>query len=460
MAIYKYTVASPEGKKLSGTVEAPDESTARRELNNLGFSILILTETTDLPKVDSHLTKYVFEAIDKNSKLVSGTIPSENEETALKKLTDEYSLTVTAIWAEGASEEQIRIAQKKGRENLQVELKKLEENLEESKNKDLQEQKQEQFVKAKIEFILKEVNIVLMKFDQDFDLEQKGEINKKINKLLRIKNSTNLNYILVTAEDLLKFIQNLERSLQEKGFEDKRISLEMTTQKLLNELKKTNKPKTLSEDILEKIENWEKKSVAPEVQEKPYNAFLAKFLYKVKRFFITPPEIQVIKDQIKVYNRQLFEFTKMYFKEPTPEYKNKVKNSIKAIWNARKKAVHSLAQAKKLIKNRGKEQKTNLEPLAINFIEELNSLTGWLLAFYIIYYFAALYLTTKDFGLNTIPQGFYIYDSKIFKHILVILFLMHCATALKINFFRENLIASIVIPIVFVFSTLLMVLNF
>ena len=70
MAIFKYSVANTEGKKLSGTVEAPDESTARTELNNLGFSILLLQETFEQPKLDASLSKFVFEAIDKNSKLI------------------------------------------------------------------------------------------------------------------------------------------------------------------------------------------------------------------------------------------------------------------------------------------------------------------------------------------------------------------------------------------------------
>ncbi|MBD3360225.1 hypothetical protein GF366_00315, partial [Candidatus Peregrinibacteria bacterium] len=95
MAIFKYTVANKEGKKLSGTVEAPDEQTARNELNNLGFSILTLEETKEAPPETEHMTKYEFEAVDKNSKLVTGSIPAENKEEAFKKLTEEYLLTVT-----------------------------------------------------------------------------------------------------------------------------------------------------------------------------------------------------------------------------------------------------------------------------------------------------------------------------------------------------------------------------
>lgn len=453
MPIYSYKVANKEGKNLSGTVEAPDEQTARTELNNLGFSIIEIKETKEKPKLSSNLKMFNFEALDKSSKQVSGTIPAENQQKAFEKLDTEYSLNVTAIWEEGASEEEIKEARKTGTQSLQDQLVKEEEKAEET---DLKVQKEEQFTKTKIEFILNEIHKILQIFDKDLPLDQKAEINKRINKLLRIKQSKNLTYVLSTAEQLLKYIQDQEQEIHGKNQEDKRIQLHMQTKGLLEELKKSTKPKTISEDIISKIEKWEKDH---EKEEKSTKQFIAKALLKIKNFFTTPPQLKAIKDQIKVYNRQLWEFAKLYFKEPTKEYKAKVKNSIKTIWKARKKAVHSLAQAKKLLKQRKKE-KTSEEELTSSFIDELNTLTGWLLGFYIIYYITALYLTTKDFGLSTIPKAFFIYDSQIFKYILAIVFLMHASTSIKVNFFRKSALASIIITPIFLFGSIIVLLNF
>ncbi len=460
MPIFKYTVANKDGKKLSGTVEAPDEKTARSELNNLGFSILILQETNQLPPTDQNLTKFVFEAIDKNSQLVNGTIPANNEDEAFEKLHSEYALNVTAIWQENSTEEQINSAKRVWSQKLQKELSQIDSELQASLEKSLEEQKEEAFFKAKIEKILAEVNQLLTEFDQEFQGDQKAEIHKKIDKLLRIKHSTNTQYILASAEDLLEFIKSQEQVLKEQGHADKRLDLQIKTNKLLEELKRSSKPKTISEDILEKIENWEKSHPA-NTQDAPVTTkFISKILQKIKNIFVTRPEIAVIKDQIKAYNKQLWEFTKLYFKEPTPEYKTKVKNSIKTIWKARQKAIHSLKQAKKLLKNRSKEPNIPSENVLYSFIEEVNSLTGWLLTFYIIYYFTTLYLNTKDFGLSKIPSGFIFYESQLFKYILAILFLLHISTAIKVNYFRKNIIASIVLPIFFVFSSILVILNF
>lgn len=456
MPIFSYTVANKEGKKLSGTVEAPNEQTARVELNNLGFSILELKETAQAPQIDSKLTKFFFEAIDKNSKLVSGTIPAENEGEAFSKLKSEYALMVSAIWKEGASEKEIAEARKKGTQSLQDELVKEEEQ---KAKEDLNQQKEEQFTKTKIEYILKEVHNILQTFDQDIDMEKKAEINKRLNKILRIKQSKNINYILTSAEDLLKYIQEQEKNLKEHGKQEKRLELHLRTKKLLDELNKTSSPKSISDDIITKINTWEQSHTGKKEKEKATTMFVGSILIKVKSWFTTPPQFAAIKEQIKVYNRQLWEFVKLYFKEPAPEYKAKVSSSLKTIWKARKKAIHSLTQAKKLLKERKRAEQSD-EHIIMSFIEELNTLTGWLLAFYLIYYMVSLYLTTKNFGLTEIPQAFFVYDSQLFKYILAIIFLLHATTSLKVNFFRRSVIASFILIPIFLFGSIVVLLNF
>lgn len=453
MAIFKYTVANQEGKKLSGTVEAPDEQTARAELNNLGFSILTLETIQARPQIDSSLTKFAFEAIDKNAKLVSGTVPAKNEQEALLKLTSEYNLTVSAIWPENATPEQISEARKIGAKKMQEEIKPEEES---KIAFDPEVQKKNIELRTKIENTLNEVHFLLQAFDKELDAGQKSGINKKIDKLLRIKNSTNLDYILKTAIELLEFIQSQEEVLQQHGHEEKRLELKMETDKMLYELNKVNRP-SLSEEIIRKIEHWQathkngKKSIITNG--------VNNFLSRIKDFFQTPPEIAVIKEQIKTYNRQLWEFAKLYFKEPTPEYKAKVKNSLQGVWQMRKKAIEKLKETKKQLR-KNRYIKSPDENVIISFVEELNAFSGWLLAFYIIYYFSSLYLNTKDFGFTNIPGGFEVYNSQIFKYVLVIIFLLHSVTALKINFFKKNFVANIILIPVFIFGSIIALLNF
>jgi len=453
MTFFKYTVTNKKGRKLNGTVEAPSEKTAREELNNLGFSILFLKETKELPKAKDNRTKFVFEAMDKNSKMVSGTIPGKNEEEIYEKLKSEYTFTVTAIWALPASDKQIQEARLKWQKRLREELLSIDTKKNNSSEKELANQKETVFTKHKIESILAEVNKLLQNYEEKFQPDQTKKIKKKINKLLRIKNSTNLQYILSTAEDLLKFIQEQEKTLQEKGLQEERFKLQIKTQNLLDQLKTNSKPKTLSEDILSKINSFEGKNTG----ERSTN-FINKIIISIKKSLTDPEEIKIIKLKITTYNKQILEFAKLYFKEPNKQYKQKIIKSIKTLWKARKKTKHSLKYAKKLIKKRHQEtREKQLEETGL--IDNINTFSGWLLTFYLLYYFISLYITTKDFGLKEIPKNFYIHDSKLFKYILGITFALHISTALKTYFFKKNILANIILSMFFITSSLIIILN-
>ena len=471
MPIFKYTVANKEGKKLSGTVEAPDEITARTELNNLGFSILLLQETKEIPKTDTEFTKFVFEAIDKNSKLINGSIPAKTEDEAIFKLHNEYDLNVSSIWKDGASQAEIKAAKRTGQTKFQSQIQTTtplsgavpilpSTTTEQSEApKTPEQEKKEAFVKEKIENILKSVNALLQNFDKDLGPDQKVEINKKIDKLLRIKHSTNLDYILETTNELLTFLESQEKLLKETTHKEERFEFQVQTQKLLNELNSGEHQKGFSEDIIGKIGNWQKAHTANAPNASTGTKIINSILNPIKEFFETPTEILAIKEQIKAYNHQIWEFIKLYFKEPTPEYKERVKNSIKTIWQARKKAKENMKTLKAELKAKKEAGKIE-EHIIMSFVEELNALTGWLLTFYIAYYFISLYFNTKYFGFSEVPKGFNVYTSHIFKYLLVTIFLLHATTSIKINFLRNSLIADFILPPIFIFSAIIALLNF
>jgi hypothetical protein len=448
MAVFKYTIANKQGQKLVGTIEAPDETKARSELNNLGFSILKLQETDEVPQEENpEFIRFSFEAIDKNSRIVSGTVPAKSKEEAFLKLKNEYNLTVSAIWLKDATPEQIKVAREEGSKQLQEEIIKKEES---EGTPDPEQRKQEAEMRTKIDNILHEVSSLLQTFNKDFNAQQKAEINKRIDKLLRIKNSTNFDYIFETAQELLQFIQAQSDEMKEQGHEEDRIKLKMDTKRLLGSLNKSEKV-GIADSFLAKIERLE--------QSEEKNQYLFSFLKFIQSLFYIYPEVITIKKQIKTYNKQIFELIKLYFKEPTSEYKDKVKKSIKSVWGVRKKTVKELKETKKRI--RGKHRmESSKENFIDSFIVELNSFTGWLLFFYLLYYFGALYLNTKDFGLPYVPSGFELYDSIVFKYVFAILFLLHSCTSLKVNFFRHSFLAILVLLPIFFFGSIIVLFNF
>lgn len=452
MATFKYTVATSEGKSLSGTVEAPDENTARTELNNLGFAVLTLTETNEPPAQTSNLPKFIFEAKDKLSRPLSGSIPAEDEVSAFKKLETQYGVIVTAIWKEGASETEIAEARNKGSERLAETLPEEEkEEIKNIKSEDAEELTRISFTKNKIEHILEKAQALISKHQNDFQPSQNNEISKHLNKILRIKNSTNSEYIILSADELLNYLLEQEQTLRQIGKSAEALEMRLALKEMQRELHSTGSQKTLSEDIVEKIRNWQ----GTHEDTKNPNTLLE----KIRRYFETPMEIKAVREQIKVYNQQLFELIKLYFKEPTAEYKAKVKENIKAVWGARSHAKDNL----KTIKLQLSAKKNPPEPKNFrlpSLLEDLTSLSGWLLAFYTIYYIIGLYLTTKDFGLAGVPTAFNVYESHIFKYILVILFLLHACLTLKTNFFPKNLAATIALPIIFTLTSLIVIFNF
>ncbi|PKL36968.1 hypothetical protein CVV38_03735 [Candidatus Peregrinibacteria bacterium HGW-Peregrinibacteria-1] len=459
MAVFKYIVINKEGKKLSGTVEAPDQNRAREELNRLGFSILTLQSGTEIAPPTQNTPQFFFEAIEQKGKNLTGSIFAETKEQAIEKLKSEYFLNVTGIWKEGATESEIAASRAEMQQFRNDELNQITEGLREKKQIEIKQAKEKEFTNKKIDNILLKVRHLLTEFDSTFDEEQKALINKKIDKILRIKHSKNIQYILATAQELLQLLEDQEEILKEKGYKEERFKLRIKTQNLLNDLKKDQQQKTLNEDILNRIESWQKKNKSK--TRGTLSTKVNNFFESIKEKLDVPPEIETQKQRIKYYNKQIFQLIKLYFKEPAPEYKEKVKVSIKTLFRARKKTIHAYRQAK-MLRNIQVKSEVQEAPQGFfhNTITELNNFSGWLLTFYIAYYFLSIYLTTKDFSLATIPQGFKIYESNVFKFALLIIFLFHSLTAIKLNFFSRSKIVNIIFPVIFIFTSTIVILNF
>lgn len=460
MSLFKYTVTNKEGKKLSGTIEAVSEILARQELNDLGFSILDFSEITNIESEtkEGH-EKFEFEAIDIHSKIVKGTIPAVNIVVASKRLKTEYDLTVLAIWKENSKPEEIEKAKNEGKIKLQNFLEQLSQ--EKTSSEQAQSNSSEQvFIKEKVDYILKKVLNLLKKFDTEFDPETKNEINKKIDKLLRIKNSNNTEYISITAKELLSYIESQAKSLEEKGYHDKRIELKLETSSLLDELKKTQAPKTLKEDLSSKLKKWQKKhQITDPNNANFFNKLINKFVVFTNKVFYINPEIQVLNDEISVLKKQRFDLFKLIFKEPTKEYRNRLITNIKTISTTIKGIKGKIKTIKKGQKSVEKKEDTSKIQITNETIEEINILSGFILFIYLAYYFIAHLLTVEEI-FTTPPNGFNLFQDNIFKYMISIIFIIHALSSIKINFFPKNKIINISFPLIGILLIVLTLLNF
>lgn len=461
MPKYKYTVINPDNKSLQGTIAAPDEAGARKELNELGFSILSIEEIQEetATEAQSKVPTFEFAATDKNAKRVVGTIQAENAYNAFVRLITEYSLAVEYIIDNSLPEAKKEKERAKGSSEFYA---KYEDEIQKAKKvttdeKDLKEFEEKQIqLKNQIQYLLDKVTGILNEYEKIMKPESKVKIKEQVEKILRIRNSTNLEYIRKEAEELLTFLQKEEILLQEKEHIMEKTKIIVESQGIMMQLKKSKSQTDVN--ITESLRKWYNTHIREVENPKPLNKFLGSIVAVIIGAYLENPEILELKRKISALNIQIKEFVFLYFQGPSPEYKKETVNSIKRLWQDRKKY-------KKLLKEEIRKVKASMKAegkksVGDKILNELYGFTGWLLAFYLIYYFASIYAVSKNFGLTEVPYFFYIYRSAFLKYFLATLFLFHSALSLKLNIFKHSTAATVAIPPIFLIGAFLIYFNF
>lgn len=462
MANFKYVVVSGENKQLQGTISAPDEKEARAELNELGFSIVSIEEigegetTTD---TEVTLPVWEFSGIDKNNKKVAGTIQAEDRYGAYKRLIEEYEFEIDSLIDNNMPEAKKEKARRKGVYELaqQINDEMAVVQKETADEKDLKEfEAKQEILQRQINFVLEKVKKMLDQYETEMEPALKEKIRQKVEKILRIKNSTNLDYIRKTTEDLLKMLQKEEVFLHKELHSKDRTEMVVEAKSMMMQLKSGKKKKSMN--IMDSVRKWRKDNIVGKEEPKTINAFLD---FLAKLFLGVHLENEIIaqiKNEISSVDEQIKQYLSLYFQANNPQYKAQTKSGLKKLWNKRKLLKKRLKVAKKELKME-KRAAGESSPMD-KFVNEFTSFCGWLLAFYLIYYFVSLYSTTKDLGISEIPGVFYIYRSEFLKYFLSTLFLLYAGLSIKKYFFRKSDVASLVITPIFLVSIFLIYFNF
>jgi hypothetical protein len=462
MPKYRYIAISNDNQQLNGTIGAPDEASARRELNELGFSIISINEITEEQTLNQQSSMPIFEfaGLDKNGKRVIGTIVSEDRLSAYRRLISEYSFNVEYIIDNNLDEASKAIERQKGVYDLQQQIEEEEaknKQRESEEEKDLREFEKEQAVlKSQIDFVLNKVREMLDEHEKNMKAETKIKIKNFVDKLIRIKTSTNLDYIRKTAEDLLTFLQNEELFQNEEAHLQARTRMLIEAKSLTMQLKKTKSKTSIS--FGESLRQWRKEHIInnpkPTLSEKAINILIGLLI----GFDKENEKVETARKDIITLNNQIIQYLLLYLQAPNSEYKNQAKEGLSHLLQERKKRKQLLKEHQKELKRLRHEagELTVMEKLR----DDIFSFSGWLLVFYLIYYFISIYLTTKQFGLPSIPYVFYIFKSSFLKYFLTTLFLLHSAISIKVNFFKKSELATLIITPIFIFGSLLIIINF
>lgn len=411
---FQYTAINNENKKLSGFINAPSEDNARNQLNDLGLAVLSILTVADKDTGEKSGEKLKFEALDKNGKKIIGTIPEMDSKKAYKRLKEEYGFQVLALYAANATEEEKNAA----RNEIESIGSTYELEAAEKEVPDILTDKEKETRTKLLEevgFVLTKVNEVLEKFGNIMKPEEKKHIEQIEDKLLRLKNSNNLNFIKQTSEELLKAIQSKEIYLEQSMFVQEREMIKLETQKLLLEIHKLDTNPNLNL-FNEEIHIGKGK---------------LSFLEKLQRRKQSP-EKEEIRNEIRDVNGQIFDYIRIFFKTGKslrPEVKSKIREL-----RFRKKELKA-----KLKSNQKEEALKQQHDRHSETDNDLVVITGWLLAFYLAYYFINYYLAFKttflssryDFETN-------IYLSPILTYLILTVFLLHAALQTKRFFMKDN----------------------
>lgn len=432
---FKYIATNREGKKLTGVINAPDQTVARAQLNSLGFSILDIKTVQENGPEDPSLKKYEFEATDPNGKKIKGSIPAKTPLLAYQRLIEEYHFHVENLTPTQATQEELTQWNAGEFEKIKNEYElSHNENPKDKTMADLVESpafvQRKQKLIEEIDAILGKIKTLLSNFSEKISPDKRAAIQGYIDKLLRIKTSNNLDYIANTCKELLGKVQAEEIFLQNQDHSVERQSLLLESQKMMMELNKAvAAPKKTPLSLKAILETAQLK-----LKNSPLSP-LATPLQSIQSWLEVPREIEMIQTQLKAIHEQEWDALKLAIKAPK-ETRSTAWQELKSLREKEKEIRKKKTQLNRLRHESRKIARMTRHAL---LLKETNTFTGWLLTFYLAYYFWGHYVQTQ--GWETAPLFGIPYDlseSALYKYLLPLTFLIHAATSLKINFFSRR----------------------
>jgi hypothetical protein len=449
MPAYHYVALSSAGKELSGIIEAPDDTSARANLNQLGLSVVSLKtiETAGAAPAapEKGKTVFEFEAIDRKNRHVVGTIVGETPVQVFGRLFDEYQLNVTSLFLASATPEEKAAARAAGIIELQKEYEKL-KGAKGGKIKEEElvaaQQAERRELLEKVDFTMQSVNDFLKTYGQELKTEERDAIQTYLNQLVRIKESTNLEHIRATCEKMLDHIQKQELFLHEEDRFKESAKMKVETKELLSALKRTGLQQEI--DIVKTVSRWQEIPLL-----RPLANFLLRFLGAQN------PEIRKLREEIKAVNHHIFSYFKMLFFGKTRILKLEAWESVKTLREEKKRLKLKLHALKM------EERQAYAAAHESYFWDQLGGMLGWVLAFYLLTYLVAYPFTIKNFNLPqlTLPKSFYFYQGRLTTMITMALFLAYAAVTLRNFWLKKHASVTLLLYPLTVFGFLLMVIN-
>jgi hypothetical protein len=249
MQTYYFQAVDESGKKVSGSVAAVNEVSARESLKAKGLAVLSI-EAFDAgkQKIAEGLKRFVFVGIDTNGKVARGAIEAEDGYQAYKKLKSEFSLKLQSLGEENSKNKMIDPAwEVRYKEDMKGAKKDpTEKQATEGQSIKLSEKDKAElaFYQEKIGEIVQEVTTKLEASKSFLNSEKRRDIMERVNLLSRLRRSNAVDHLkkltdkILTelADDALFLDQEKLTEEQKQQFDIQKASITQTSQQFSKKL--------------------------------------------------------------------------------------------------------------------------------------------------------------------------------------------------------------------------------
>ncbi len=462
MPKYSYTVINQEGQKLTGTIAADTEKLAKENLSKLGFPILDITEIPEekVAELTSESQKFEFHAVDQNGRKVVGSIGAEDKYAAFKRLITEYHFAVEFLYLSSLSTEAKEEEKKRGVVDLYGKLKVDQQKAEAIKGVDrevINEEEETLFISKQIDIVLGKIKETSEEFKEIIKPEDQRAIEKKADRLSRMRTSKNIEYVKHLAEDLLLYVQNEEIFLLKEQNDKKIQSFRLDMKKLLNQLHSDKLRVGLRQDTLNNINAWLEKHITSNDTPAMWEKVIGGMLGFIANIITEPPEISALKEKIRVINKQVWDYYIIYIKENTIEGRNEIKESLHGLKERKTELKLELTNTERRL---AKEvQLVEQETVRAKVSSELTSITGWLFAIYFIIHTYYIYTSTRELPVDMSISALHISEARSYLITMLVLLIIHAYFQLRSIIVLRRAIANFILIPTCSLSILLIVFN-
>lgn len=471
---FKYTALGANNQKLEGVLEADSLDAAREQLHKMNLAVIAINELTTeeeaaaeqvtmLRKSKEGIKTFYFTALDPQKKEVNGTIDSKEPSSAFRRLIMEYQFNVIDLYPDGSPDpeaESFKPEFKEWRAMMEEEGQSVKKQATASDKNELEEsEKVSEEIVAEMDGFIVNTKSILKDFRAQYSDAMLKEIERVLGELERIRSSNNLKHITKLCNELYELASYPDAAQEENpddkykeavsklgksGFIANSFQL-LKAHSLQKRLTRFSKITAVFGKIQMAIRGKKGGETTDRLEQRMRSRRARWFTHLTRSLkgetgedyptlikviskflsFISAPSTILRRARKQEMNRAFRDWQRYRKEAPLRKAKEAKAGEIAAVEPEIGEELPALP-------------KKDYSP----FFAEIDSFVGWLLFFYISYFYLTSFSIERNIGL---PKALVAktLTSPLILNISIFLVVAHLALTLKIKFFRTNFLGSL-----------------